>query len=745
MSILKSIFTAAMAGWFAVAPIHTRSVSAQEQAEVAQVGGAQFKVQKYDFETGQVSETYDIHGITREGEFLHNASSISDKGLENLIFSVSNPDELNTFYIAKKGWSEVSGGGLTLSRPAAVMQGNLHLFVSGLDDRIYVNSRNGNNWSGWGEVPGGGLTKHQPSSVVDSLGYLHLFVTGTDKVIYENILSNGQWGGWKLIGGLSPSGPKAISVGTDSSGYLKLLARGTNDRIYINTKPIGFDWQGWSEVPGNGLTPSSPAAIAKKVSNNNYLVTLFVRGTDNHIYVNDGDGGLRWSGWSEVPGNGLTDSHPTAVYDNGKTKLYVSGINGRVYVNINSQGRWSGWSEVPGNGSTQNGLEALLDENNTTRLFAQGIDNRIYNYPVAGRENVHAIIKDKINANPAIVIGLNLEDGNYALVLDGGTNIHALKLDNANPTDLTKAQYLGNKTQEFVNAFGVRAVGFIGVNDVNEGNTSPQDDVLYVRNIINDTWLEYPLVKYPTLEELLAVRHPLGNVVDLETLFSNPNLASPTRNIFAYKPAGKEIDNLYAISSPLEGRINNLETAKDIVAYKGFLDHIDPRISRFREPLKFALEYDNVSNPPQLFKVTAKSALDYWYSKTGITYVLFNKGEWVTEEGTLVRVTTDGLVFPDGSFVQGSAGISEHYPNMRSKKGKIRIHPTFAYTPYTHGHEQGHIFDMGHPFDPDYPPDMMNYRSEEASPRTSRLLRQLYKLPFGADPDAITGKWRVIK
>ena len=59
-----------------------------------------------------------------------------------------------------------------------------------------------------------------------------------------------------------------------------------------------------------------------------------------------------WSGWSEVPGAGLTLSASAAVSFDDALRLYVRGTDDRIYVNKLSNGTWSGWSEVPGAGAT---------------------------------------------------------------------------------------------------------------------------------------------------------------------------------------------------------------------------------------------------------------------------------------------------------------------------------------------------------------------------------------------------------
>ena len=98
-------------------------------------------------------------------------------------------------------------------------------------------------------------------------------------------------------------------------------------------------WSGWSQVPGNGLTPSGPAATLLAFNLGNTLY-LFIRGPDNKIYVNTFANGTTWSGWSEVPGNGFTPDVPgtssfaTSEFGAGQVNLFVRGTNNRIYVNI---------------------------------------------------------------------------------------------------------------------------------------------------------------------------------------------------------------------------------------------------------------------------------------------------------------------------------------------------------------------------------------------------------------------------
>jgi hypothetical protein len=130
-------------------------------------------------------------------------------------------------------------------------------------------------------------------------------------------------------------------------------------------------WSGWNQVPGNGLTPDAPAATRFQGT-----LFLFVRGTDNRIYVNQLNGST-WSNWNQVPGNGLTPSGPAATQYGNTLYLFVRGTDNKIYVNTFDGSSWSGWSEVPGNGLTPDAPGATRFAK-TLYLLVRGTDNRIY-------------------------------------------------------------------------------------------------------------------------------------------------------------------------------------------------------------------------------------------------------------------------------------------------------------------------------------------------------------------------------
>jgi hypothetical protein len=176
------------------------------------------------------------------------------------------------------------------------------------------------------------------------------------------------WSGWSEVpgNGFTLSAPATASY----NGKDYVFVRGTNNRIYLNSFN-GTTWSGWSPVPGNGSTPSALRAATYKNT-----LYLFVRGTNNRIYLNSFNGAT-WSGWSPVPGNGSTYDTPGAVLYGSNLDLFVRVTNNSIYMNTFNGTIWSGWSPVPGNQSTLSGPTVAINGSNLD-LFVRGTNNGIY-------------------------------------------------------------------------------------------------------------------------------------------------------------------------------------------------------------------------------------------------------------------------------------------------------------------------------------------------------------------------------
>jgi hypothetical protein len=148
----------------------------------------------------------------------------------------------------------------------------------------------------FGTATGGGATnplvRINPTTgqatVVGDIGFAAVYglAFGPDGTLYG--AANGETSPSLLITINTTTG-----VGTAVfNNALHLFVRGTDNRIYVNLLS-GTSWTGWREVPGGGRTPAGPTAAVFQSS-----LYLVVRGTDNRIY----DNLLTLAGWSKSGG-----------------------------------------------------------------------------------------------------------------------------------------------------------------------------------------------------------------------------------------------------------------------------------------------------------------------------------------------------------------------------------------------------------------------------------------------------------
>ncbi len=277
-------------------------------------------------------------------------------------------------------WTEVPGGGITTgTAPATAVLGNdLHLFVIGGTDRIYTNVfRSASaNWSGWSEVPGGGIAGGSGPAAVVYRGNLHLFIINATGRIYANILTPAGWGEWNEVpgGGIGTYGLAAATFQRlGASDELDLFVRGTNGGIYTNTL-AGTSWSGWSEVPGGGITTHGPAATTFG------SLYLYVRGIGGGVYENARDLSTgEWGAWREVSGGGIITAAPGAAAGHFAGILVaVRGLGSGIFQNLIGPGSSGQWSELPGNGrAAATAGPAVVVYAGAFHLFVSGPEDRI--------------------------------------------------------------------------------------------------------------------------------------------------------------------------------------------------------------------------------------------------------------------------------------------------------------------------------------------------------------------------------
>jgi hypothetical protein len=288
--------------------------------------------------------------------------------------------------------ADLPGDGRTPSGAAVAADAtHFDVFIRGNDDHIYRNRgsksawnigipNSPTSWSGWSEVSGGGMTRSEPAAVWVVGPNVMLFVRGLDDRIYENVFYGSGWGGWSEVpgGGLTLSGPAAVV----HNGIRKLFVRGLNDGIFENDFD-GRQWSGWSELPGGGRTISTPAPVVYSYGGSGASLILFARGQDNRIYEFDFSQPIYR--WVEVPGGALTLAGPSALVDpsSNTLKLFVAGIDDGVWVNnLNgspvADGSWSGWSEASSGGAvTPSAPAAAVEFSRTPALYLTSEEGKI--------------------------------------------------------------------------------------------------------------------------------------------------------------------------------------------------------------------------------------------------------------------------------------------------------------------------------------------------------------------------------
>ena len=292
-----------------------------------------------------------------------------------------------------------------------------------------------------------------------------------------------------------------------------------------------------------------------------------------------------------------------------------------------------------------------------------------------------------------------------AFIYDGATQITA--------SDLNTGQSLGNVNQLFRDIFGFLPVDMISANAINQ-NSSPEDDVLLLKKY-DGTWMGYA---WNNISQ--------GTVVDLESLVADSSYAAPTS--FGALNLGNDIDSLYIVRFPRQGTVSDVQAAQDIINIWPYSKNYP--LGKWDMPVPVFVH-------PSVDKRNVEDALKYWYTKTGINYVLIEED---IKPRIIVKVGDTG-----GGAAAG--GINEIYPNYRPKSGYVHVMPKFAsYDPeyaIIYRHEIGHAFGyLGHTTDG----SLMDPhgKGRELTQRDINMMRLLYfKVPRGAKLQS-NGVWNVV-
>jgi hypothetical protein len=239
----------------------------------------------------------------------------------------------------RENWQEIPGGWSTTSAPDILIAGGqLWVFIHGQNDLTTYYNRlldvNTNRWSGWQPVPGTSQTSGTVSAVF-AADSVWVFSNQGGALYYSQFSFGGPLYGWanvrRLVPGnaLSPSSPAAATYGVDRD-RIALFHRGTNDHLYRQDfNAVGRFWPGsWRDL--NGVIRSRPTAVA--TGDLLDVIDVGVRGTDNRPWlISFGEGDYAPDqvsyNWRPVIGQEGNTTDAPALFANpsqGRTYLLVT-------------------------------------------------------------------------------------------------------------------------------------------------------------------------------------------------------------------------------------------------------------------------------------------------------------------------------------------------------------------------------------------------------------------------------------
>jgi hypothetical protein len=239
-----------------------------------------------------------------------------------------------------RGWLDAidADGGHLTGTPTAVSWGfgRIDIFVRGLDGALWHNHY-ARGWQGWHSL--GGQLSGSPVVVSDAVGRLHVFARWTDNRVHYRGFSASAWTPWKTIGGDVVGD---LSAAARPGGRVDLVWRGADAALWHVFGP-GASFFSDHSAPRSrgGVLTSSPSIVQREHGG----VGVFVRGTDNGVWLATGFDD-DWSlGWSNV--GGVITGNPTGLVVDGKLMVFVRALGGDLYARVLTSG-WSDWIGLGG-------------------------------------------------------------------------------------------------------------------------------------------------------------------------------------------------------------------------------------------------------------------------------------------------------------------------------------------------------------------------------------------------------------
>jgi hypothetical protein len=207
----------------------------------------------------------------------------------------------------------------------------------------------------WNDL--GGYMTSSPFMITDSQGRIHIFVRGSDNALWDNVDAT-----WQGLGGYITSNPFAIR---DDQGRIHIFVRGNNGALL--DRVIGGSW-----ISLGGYITSNPSAV---LAPNGDHLEIFVKGSDNALWMNAFDPGALTGSWSRL--GGVITSDPYAIYDSqGTMHVFVRGNEGALWENTNRNWLNRGGYITSGAKPVFDPKESIID------TFVRGSEGSLWKYVV---------------------------------------------------------------------------------------------------------------------------------------------------------------------------------------------------------------------------------------------------------------------------------------------------------------------------------------------------------------------------
>jgi hypothetical protein len=154
-----------------------------------------------------------------------------------------------------------------------------------------------------------------------------VFVRGTDNGLWHRWSDDGgvTWGNWEPLGGILTSDPAAVSW---SSGKVDVVARGTDNAIWIRSWTASTGWNNWASL--GGVATSGPDIASCTAGH----LDVFVRGTDNGYWQlgYNAFNTTPWTGWRQEGNSWTSDPGVVCRAGTGIVDVFGRGSDLAMYT-----------------------------------------------------------------------------------------------------------------------------------------------------------------------------------------------------------------------------------------------------------------------------------------------------------------------------------------------------------------------------------------------------------------------------